>query len=213
MRRLTDIKTARAGVPPFYRAHRILRAAAALSIFVLACRRDEVTHARVKKEAPIQAAAASALDGPAAGPAAPSSAGATEQLKWQLPQGWREARAGGMRFATLTPPVPGKVDVSIVVLPGPAGGELANVNRWRNQIGLAPIDDATLSSARKPVKAPAGTVSVYDFTSEGQAKTRMIAGLLVTQGNSWFIKMVGDADAVGAARGGFMHLLETLRFD
>ena len=197
------------------RAHQKLFAVLALSM-MMACR-DEVRHARVKKEAPSQAVGAPAMgsipatvQGDVAPPASPSG---SDALKWQLPKGWQESKAGGMRYATLKPPVPGKVDVSIVVLPGSAGGELANVNRWRGQIGLAPIDDAALASARRPVRSPAGTVSVYDFTSDGQVKTRMIAGLLVTAGNSWFVKMVGDADAVGAARSGFMHVLETLRFD
>jgi hypothetical protein len=78
---------------------------------------------------------------------------------------------------------------------------------------LRPIDEAALGAARKPVKSRAGTVSVYDFTSDGTAKTRMVAGLLVVNGNSWFLKMVGDADAVASARGGFLKLLETLRLE
>jgi hypothetical protein len=216
---LMHVKLPRKDVTPLpaspARAHRKLFAVLALSM-MMACR-DEVSHARVKKEAPSQAVGAPAMGSiPATAqgdvPAATSPTG-SDGLKWQLPKGWQESKAGGMRYATLKPPVPGKVDVSIVVLPGSAGGELANVNRWRGQIGLVPIDDAALASARRPVRSPAGTVSVYDFTSDGQVKTRMIAALLVTSGNSWFLKMVGDADAVGAARSGFMHLLETLRFD
>jgi hypothetical protein len=195
----------------------LLAAAAAISIVGMACRRDEITHARVRKEAPpatLQAAAPGSMPASAAGGVpAPPSPSAGDALRWQLPKGWEESKSGGMRYATLKPPVPGKVDVSVVVLPGSAGGELANVNRWRGQIGLAPIDDEKLAAARKPLTTPAGTVAVYDFTSDGQARTRMIAGLLVTGGNSWFVKMVGDADAVAAARGGFLKILETLRFD
>src|SRR5207302_7349661 len=46
--------------------------------------------------------------------------------------------AKGVRFATLKPAVDGQIDISVVVLPGPAGGELAIVNRWRDQVGLPP---------------------------------------------------------------------------
>ena len=119
-----------------------------------------------------------------------------------------------MRYATLTPPVKGKVDVSVVVLPGPAGGELPNVNRWRGQIGLPAVDDAALAKARQTVKSRAGTVSLYDFAGDGQARSRMIAGLLASSdGNTWFVKMSGDAQPVGEARKDFLKLLETLRFD
>ncbi|MFL5264960.1 MAG: hypothetical protein ACJ79R_21810 [Anaeromyxobacteraceae bacterium] len=188
---------------------------------ITGCRREEVTHARVKRapeaQAPTMGAGMGAMPPGAPGAEAvprPPAPGQGEGLRWNLPKGWaQDAKSGGMRYATLKPASRGKIDVSVVVLPGPAGGELANVNRWRGQIGLAPLDEASLASSRKAVKAPAGSVSVYDFTSEGQAKSRMVAGLLTSGGNSWFVKMVGDAEAVGAARGDFMRLLESLRFD
>jgi hypothetical protein len=136
-------------------------------------------------------------------------------VKWTLPKGWTETPGTGMRFATLTPPSGGgKAEVSVVCLPGAAGGELANVNRWRGQIGLGPLDEKGLNASRQQAKAKAGAVAVFDFTSEGAAQTRMVTGSLLTQdGNSWFFKLVGDAPAVGKARADFMHLLETLRLD
>ena len=76
-------------------------------------------------------------------PPRPTGQGA---LKWALPKGWTETPGSGMRYATLTPPGAGKVEMSVVVLPGAAGGELANVNRWRGQIGLPPLDEAALGS-------------------------------------------------------------------
>jgi hypothetical protein len=192
--------------------------ALALLLLCLGCHRDEVTHAQVPK--PAAESAPSAMMGampPGAAPAAgagmeampPPSAGGPGLL-WKLPKGWTQEQGSGMRFATLKAPVQGKVDVSVVVLPGTAGGELANVNRWRGQIGLAPIDEGALGSAKTALKAPAGAVSLYDFTSEGEKKSRMIAGLLFAEGNSWFVKMVGDADAVGLARADFVRLVETL---
>ncbi len=197
---------------------RWLASLAVAAIAVAACRRDEVTHAKVPKSGP-EAGAPGMPGMPAPGvaagansgvppPPAPAGSGA---LRWTLPKGWTQAGASAMRYATLKASVPGKVDVSVVVLPGPAGGELANVNRWRGQIGLPPIDEAALSSARKTIHTTAGDLSVFDFTSDGDVKTRMIAGLLSADGNTWFVKMVGDAGPVGTARPEFIHLLESLR--
>ena len=193
-------------------------AAAALSALP-GCRRDEITHVKVPKEASAPSLArpanmatppGAAGDGEVPPPPVPTGASA---LKWTLPRGWTETMAGGMRYATLKAPVTGRIEASVVVLPGPAGGELANVNRWRGQIGLSPIDEAALASARKIVKSKAGSVSVYDFSSGGQKESRVIAGMVVASGNSWFVKMTGDADPVAAARADFIHLLETLRFE
>jgi len=192
----------------------------ALAVTLLpGCRREEVTHARVPKEAvtaapePMHAMGSPAPGGSQSDVPPPPRPPEASALEWTLPGGWTESRAGGMRYATLKPSVPGRIDVSVVVLPGPAGGELANVNRWRGQIGLPPVDEAALRSARRSVRAQAGQVAVYDFTSEGQERTRMIAGVLTAGGNSWFLKMVGDAGAVAAARADFLRLLESLRVD
>lgn len=117
-----------------------------------------------------------------------------------------------MRFATLKAPISGDLDISVVVLGGQAGGELANVNRWRNQIGLPPWDEAAVTKARKLLKSKAGQVAVFDFTSEGSPKRRMLAGLLSTpDGNTWFLKMVGDPAAVGKAAPEFTRFMESLR--
>jgi len=147
-------------------------------------------------------------------PAMPSAhqAASADTIAWDLPKGWTEARPGGMRLATLKPPAAGKIDVSVIMFPGEAGGELANVNRWRGQIGLPAVDEAARVKMRKEVPSKAGAVSLYDFASEGAGKQRMIAGLLFAAGRSWFVKIVGDDEPVVASRADFAKLLGTLHF-
>jgi hypothetical protein len=197
--------------------------AVGLSLLAAGCARDEVSHFHVAKgreaapapgpggppaSAPAEGAAPPGMTGDVAAPPAPD-----QGLRWTLPKGWTAERSGGMRYATLKPGVPGRLDGSVVVLPGPAGGELPNVNRWRGQIGLPPIDDAALASSRRAVTSRAGTLSVYDFTSDGQKKSRLIAALLEAGGSTWFVKLTGDADAVAASRADFLKLLESLRLE
>lgn len=189
---------------------------AAGTLFLIGCDRDQVS-----RSAPAPAGPAAPMPMPAPGGMAPSMNGEvapppapTNPLRWKLPKGWTETAGGGMRFATLNPPGPGKVELSVVCLPGEAGGELANVNRWRGQIGLEPLDEKALSASRQNVKSKAGTVSVFDFTSQGQAQSRMITGSLTTKdGNTWFLKLMGDAAPVAKARPDFMRYLETLHLD
>ncbi len=198
-------------------------AAIAALVVAAGCRKDEIVHYRVPKTAPEQAVPGMAPGGgPAAVPAGmpagdvppaslPEGAAA---LRWTLPASWTESRgASAMRYATLKAPVDGRLDVSVIVLPGPAGGELANVNRWRGQIGLSNIDEEALASQRKAIATKAGTISLYDFTSEGEKKSRLVAGLAFIDGNTWFIKMTGDAPAVAKAHADFLRIVESLRLD
>lgn len=184
---------------------------AALSLLA-GCGGEDVAHYRVPKgsgsPAPSALAAMAAASPAGAPPAADAPAGG---LRWTLPKGWTEDRsAGGMRYATLKAPAAGKLDVSVTVFPGPAGGELANVNRWRNQIGLPPLEEADLARDRKALKAPGGTLALFDYASTDK-KSRMVAAILVAGGNSWFVKMVGDAGPVAASRPDFVRILESLR--
>lgn len=190
-----------------------------LLALAVGCGRDQVSHFRVPKEAVAdhpdhpgpEMEGMPPADGDMPAPPRPAGQGS---LKWSLPKGWSETAGEGMRYATFKSPVPGKNEATVVVLPGAAGGELANVNRWRGQIGLGPIDEAALTAARVVVKSKAGALNVYDFTSEGQAKSRMVAGLISTpDGNTWFLKLTGDAGPVAKAKPDFMRILESLRLD
>jgi len=198
-----------------------------LTLLSAACRREEVAQYQAPKETPGPAAMPNhpptgmpanpqsgmpAMDPNAVPP--PAAAPGEGALKWTLPKGWTEERGSGMRYATFKPGIPGKVDISVVVLPGAAGGELANVNRWRGQIGLGAVDEAGMAKFRTAIKAKAGAVALVDFTSEGQNRTRMLAAQLsVKDGNTWFIKVVGDAEPVGKVRPELIRLLESLRVD
>jgi hypothetical protein len=178
------------------------------------CRRAEVAHYQVSKTAEAQAPALPMMGSPGAGAVPDFQAASLESgLLWTLPKGWTQTRASGVRYATLKPVVPGKIDVSVVVLPGPAGGELANVNRWRGQIGLGPIDERALATVKSSLKTKAGAVAVYDLVSDGEKKSRMLAAILASEEGTWFIKMLGDERLVASARPDFLRLLRSLRFD
>ena len=211
--------------------HRALFLALTTILLGANCRREEVVHARVPKlsGAVPSMGQAPGMDMPpkAAPPAsgeAPAPSGGAEvplppqpsqgaKLAWTLPKGWTEAKGAGMRYATLQPSVAGKTEVSIVMLPGAVGGELANVNRWRGQIGLSAVDEAALPGLRTQVTSKAGPVMLYDFTSLGQVKTRMVVGMLSTEDSNWFLKLNGDADAVSASRADFATFLGTLHLE
>ncbi|HSN93118.1 MAG TPA: hypothetical protein VLS93_17945 [Anaeromyxobacteraceae bacterium] len=188
--------------------HRSTTRLAAALLLLAACGRDDVAHFRVAK-APATPVQPPAMAGQVPPPPSPGG----RALRWTLPPGWTEGQGDAMRVATLRPPVPGRVDVSVTVLAGTAGGELANVNRWRGQIGLPALDEPALEKARGQVRTGVGPVSLFDFTSEGSPASRLVAGLASVEGSTWFVKMTGDAAAVGAARADFLRLVESLRLE
>lgn len=76
-----------------------------------------------------------------------------EEVAWTLPDGWSEDRTPeGEREATLTfgerPP---PLELSVTRFGGDGGGVLANVNRWRRQMGLPGIEASDLDGATETV--------------------------------------------------------------
>ncbi len=167
-------------------------------VFVSGCDRDEaVMRMRVSKEdAPIE--------GPARTPAHENS------LHWILPNGWKELPGSGMRLATMLPPGATNADVTVTALPGDVGGELANVNRWRGQIGLPAFDMEDLAKSRTKISSRAGRVTLHDFIGSGEKKMGLVAGTISVNGRIWFFKLKGEAEAVAAARPDFKRLLRSL---
>lgn len=180
-----------------------MKAACPLIVILLisACGRDEeITRVRVPKE-----------ENPMAAAPMPAGQAPAKTLKWITPSGWKELPGSGMRVATMVPPGSGKIEMTVTAFPGDVGGELANVNRWRGQIGLKPLEEAGLIKARQSLVSKAGPIALYDFTSEGAAKTRLVAGAIFSGDSTWFFKLMGDEEPVAAARPAFVSLLRGLR--
>lgn len=180
-------------------------------LLTAACGDESITRARVPKSEEAPAAAHGPNDGhDHEDHTGHDHAAQAPGLRWTLPAGWKETPGTGMRLATWTPPGGLKTEGTVVSLPGDSGGELANANRWRGQIGLPPTDEAGMAAARTKVSSKAGSVAVYDFTSEGEAKTRLIAAVVKTGDTTWFFKLMGEAGATESARPGFLAIMKSL---
>lgn len=142
---------------------------------------------------------------------------AGRDLHWKAPGGWEERPASGMRSASfLIPGASGApAELSVVSLSGPAGGELANVNRWRAQLGLPEIAEKELPGLSRRLRSRAGGLLLVDFSGRktgGGPPMRLLAAVLSSRDNVWFFKLTGRADSVGAAKESFLDFLKSLHY-
>jgi hypothetical protein len=135
----------------------------------------------------------------------------TAQIKWKTPEGWNEVPASSMRYASFnaTEPDGAKVDVSVVTFPGDGGSDADNINRWRSQIGLQPVDDKGAAAAITPVNATNGEFSSVDMTG---GESRVVAAWTRHNGQAWFFKMSGPAPAVEKEKSKFFDFLRSIDF-
>ena len=152
-----------------------------------------------------------------AAPAAPVAGQPTSKLtKFTAPDGWKElpdskpprmlafdigsgekaAQMIGTRFAA-----------------GSTGSFADNITRWRNQIGLPPLED--------PTKLPMKDVAVGAKRDPGMAiemnnpdNKKGVVVVIAGAGNDlWFFKMTGPTETLAAERAKFDEFIKSLEFD
>jgi len=199
-----------------------LTAAAAL-LLLAGCGRDDVKVYKVDSNdsvasPPPPAAAAAPGAMPAALPdglAAPDNSG-LPKLKYTLPDGWKEKPLTQLRVASFEVSENGKTaDVSVIPLGGLAGGDAANVNRWRGQVGLPPLAEAELKPSAEPTRVGDQAADLYDLagTAPGSGDSERIVGTIMhTEEATWYFKMTGDAALVEKQKPAFAAFLKSVEF-
>jgi len=129
---------------------------------------------------------------------------------WRVPEHWEPAAGSSMRRASFAlNPAEGAIDISVTSFPGDVGGELANANRWRNQLGLPPVTEAELPQIQQPL---AGSHHPANLVRIDNGETATLAATIFQQGNSWFFKMTGPSAAVGREEADFLDFVRSVDF-
>ena len=153
----------------------------------------------------------------AAVPQPPAAPVPNDRPGWKTPAGWQEQPAGGMRAGSFSIAEDDrKADVSIIVLGGGAGGTLANINRWRQQLALAPISENDLVAQSQKAEAAGGSATVVDIVGEsptidGKYKARILGAIIERGGQIWFVKMNGEDALVEKQKPAFLEFLKTMQ--
>jgi hypothetical protein len=138
------------------------------------------------------------------------------KLKYTLPDGWKEKELTQMRVASFDVSENGKTaDVSVIPLGAMSGGDAANVNRWRGQVGQSPVDDTGLKKSAEAVQVGDKPADLYDVagTSPGSGdEVRIIGAILHTDDATWYFKMMGDSALVEKNRAAFIAFLKSVQF-
>jgi hypothetical protein len=155
---------------------------------------------------------------PPVGATASQSSSGRAPLKYTVPVGWKEVPSQkAFRVASFEVEADGKrAEVSVSPLSGAAGGTLANVNRWRDQIGLPPIDSAKLRDQLRELEvadAPASLIELIGPESAGDNRQSILGVMLERGSQTWFFKMTGPADLVAQQRSTFEEFVRSIRFE
>ncbi len=137
-------------------------------------------------------------------------------LRYEVPEGWRfdpqprTARLGTLVFSDGS----ASGDLAITRFPGDVGGELANVNRWRGQLGLSPVADLNQQIV-SDIQIGGLPGKSYRFAAAGEGPMRpgIVVASVMRNGQSWFFKMTGSDLLLGDQVENYNLFIASIHFD
>ncbi|MEO0797214.1 MAG: hypothetical protein AAFX93_18830 [Verrucomicrobiota bacterium] len=172
---------------------------------------ESVAQENVAPAQPTPPFAGASGSGMTALPGMAAQAGAFVTPEWQAPSGWTAQPLGSIRKGSWkVTRANGTADVSVTVFPGDVGGDLANVNRWRGQIGLSPVTQDKLASEMQHLDV--GDAHAHLVQLDGPKGQSILGAIVPRGGGTWFFKMQGPTSLVNTERGSFSQFLSSVSF-
>ncbi len=131
------------------------------------------------------------------------------ELKYETPEGWTEKLGSSMRKASFATPDGAEVTAFAFPATAPAMADpLANINRWRREIGLEPTTAEELARESSEMPLSGGTATYAELV--GDSETTHAA--MTTRGERvWFFKLRGPNEAVEAQGEAFKAWLASMQ--
>ena len=170
------------------------------------CKDDEIRTYRVATDSTAETPVLPASDTAAKMPE--STAGS---VGWKAPDDWKRENAG--QFLTAAYVLPGGGRVTVSKLAGDGGGLAANINRWRGQVGLKPLDDKDVAGQPLKIADSQEEMLLYNLTSENSAADAegILAGVLPLTTETWYFKFTGPVGVLRKTEGVFAEFLRSVR--
>lgn len=135
---------------------------------------------------------------------------------YELPEGWREGPPKMLREVNLEAGAGSQCYV--IALGGEAGGLAMNLNRWRGEVGLDPLDDAAIDRLPKveflgsacPLLEVSGNYQGMGGPEGGGATMTVLGVPLIRAEGSVFVKFVGPEAEIAAERERFLAFITSL---
>jgi hypothetical protein len=140
-----------------------------------------------------------------------SDPAATDGPNFKAPENWEKKAPGPMVTSAYALKGDGTGEVTVSKFPGDVGGMVANINRWRGQLGLSPLAEAEARKAAEMIevggKKDSYLVDIKGTNARTGAAARMVAVGVPHGGQTWFFKLLGDEALVAKEKDAFVRFI------
>lgn len=154
----------------------------------------------------------------AAAPAMAAPAGGADgKPAWTVPTGWQEVPGGQFLVAKFVVTGEGntRAEINVSMSSGDGGGLVANVNRWRGQLGLNQLSSEEINQSVRKLQSAGAEISFVDMTGtdmRSNGPAQVIGAIVPQAGQTWFYKLMGEPKLVESQRGPFTTFVQSVRY-
>lgn len=138
---------------------------------------------------------------------------------YTVPEGWSVTAPSSMVLFAMEAgsALESPANCAVSAFPGDVGGQLANVNRWRRQVGLGPISPEALEGFVTNLQVSGIDAWQVDMTGPAGSGTnggaaRVVVTALPHEGRTWFFKLTGNDTSIEDELDAYGGFLESIKF-
>lgn len=136
-----------------------------------------------------------------------------------LPEHWKPGQMSAMRKAAYTiTDGDEKAEITVIVLGAQSGSIEDNVNRWRGQLGLPPLDAAVIDQSLKSITVDGSEGSYVEIFADKSASgsppaaaQAMLAAFVKSETQTVYFKLMGSAELAKRERDNFKRFAEQFK--
>ena len=136
---------------------------------------------------------------------------------WKAPKGWVRGPERNMRMVTYSPGGRADTECYVTVLSRRAGGEVENLNRWREQMGQPALSTEeiaalpTVTVLGEPCRLLEVAGSFTDLAGARREGILLLGVVRMLPEQVYTLKMTGPEDVVRGEKANFISFCESLR--
>ena len=136
----------------------------------------------------------------------------SRELSWVTPDSWNPSEGSSMRLASFSVPYSkGIGDLSVIKLSGSGGGLESNVNRWRRQLNLSPLNIDQIEKSITMMEGNLGKYGLLEIVNENDAAA-FICAIFSLDESTIFVKLSLRPAGITEVEDDFITFCSSLNF-
>ena len=134
----------------------------------------------------------------------------SQEVQWITPSHWLTQPTSSMRIGSFIVPFSeGQADLSVIKLGGDAGGMVANVNRWRGQLGLDQHDESEINKYILKESSNMGEFFWLTLLNPDNEDLGFIISIFTSSNSSIFVKLSASHMGIKELKSEFLSFCES----